>query len=58
MFLKLNNLDKQKYSLHDGEGHFNSRVTVKVAHVVGNLEDVHEETEKPKQHKSSWNINI
>lgn len=53
MFLKCNNLDEQKQRLYDREGNFNSRVTVKVAHIAGNLEDVHEETEKPKQHKSS-----
>lgn len=34
------------------EGDFDGRVTVKVAHVVGDLEDVHEETEKAKQQKS------
>lgn len=53
MFLKWNNLDKQKHSLHDREGNFDSRIAVKVSHVVGDLEHVHEETEKPKQQKSS-----
>lgn len=53
MFLKCNNLDRQKHSLHDREGDFNSRITVKVAHIGGNLEDVHEETEKPEQQKST-----
>lgn len=52
MFLKCKNLDKQKYSLHDREGNFNSGIAVKVAHIVANLENVHEETENPKQQKS------
>lgn len=43
------NLDEQKESLYDRKGNFNSRVAVKVAHVVGDLEDVHEQTEKAKQ---------
>lgn len=47
------NLNEQKYSLHNREGDFNSRITVEVAHVGGNLEDVHDETEKPEQQKSS-----
>lgn len=47
------NLNEQKYSLHNREGDFNSRITVEVAHVAGNLEDVHDETEKPEQQKSS-----
>ena len=58
MFLKSNNLEKQKYSLHDGESNFNSGVTVKVANIGGNLEDVHEETKQAKQQKSNCNINI
>lgn len=53
VFLKCNHLDKQKHSLHDREGNFNGRITVKVANIVCNLEDVHEETQKPEQQKSS-----
>lgn len=49
------NLDKHKQRLHDREGHFDWRVTVKVAHVVGDLEDVHEETEEAKQQQAGCN---
>lgn len=49
------NLDEHKQRLYDREGHFDRRVTVKVAHVVGDLEDVHEETEEAKQQQTSCN---
>lgn len=51
--LKCINLNDEKRRLCGREGHFNSRITVEVAHVVGNLEHVHEQTEKTEQHKSS-----
>lgn len=47
------NLDEQKHSLHDGQSNFDGRVAVKESHVVGDLEDVHEKAEKPKQQESS-----
>lgn len=49
------NLDEHKQCLYDREGHFDGRVAVKVAHVVGDLEDVHDETEEAKQQQTSCN---
>lgn len=46
-------LHDNKDKLYHREGYFNSWITVKVSHITSNLENVHNDTEDPKKHKST-----
>lgn len=52
-FLCMFYLHNYEDNLDHRECDFNSGVTVKVSHVAGYLENVHDDTEEPEQHKSS-----
>ena len=47
-------LHKYKNKLDNRESNLNSRITVEVANIAGYLENVHENPEESKYHKSSW----